>query len=74
MSHKSDCPWKNGWHASVSRDLGEWEYELIVDEEGLYYGVKRITGEFIWERKHHKSEYFRYKFCPMCGVELDAEV
>lgn len=71
--HKDDCPWQDGYHQAVWHRSGQWEYDLIVDEEGLFYGVKHITGLHPVDTKPYRSEYFKYKFCPMCGVEITEE-
>ena len=71
--HKSDCSWKNGWHKSLWHRCGEWEYDLVIDESGVFYGVKFLTGLHPLDTKRHSSESFSFNFCPICGVKLEKE-
>ena len=72
--HKDDCPWKDGFHRSVSNSgIHPWEYELIVDESGVFYRVSMRTGSLPYERTTHSSDYFNFNFCPLCGVKVDKD-
>lgn len=71
MSHKEDCPWKDGWHKSLWHRCGEWEYDLIIDESGVFYGIKYLTGLHPNDSRRHSHEHFSFKYCPICGEELE---
>lgn len=69
--HKEDCPWKNDWHRSLWHRCGEWEYELVIDQDGVFYGVKYLTGLHPADVKNHSHEHFKFKYCPLCGEKQD---
>jgi hypothetical protein len=70
--HKEDCTWKEV-HKSLWHRCGEWEYELIVDEDGMCYKVSYLTGLHPNDSKTHSFEHHDFKFCPVCGVKIEKE-
>lgn len=72
MKHKEGCTWKDV-HYSLWHRCGEWEYELIVDNGGVFYGVKYLTGLHPNDAKRHSSEHHDFKYCPVCGCEIQKE-
>ena len=70
--HSDDCNFKD-FHESLWHRLNEWEYELVVDEDGIYYGVKRYESLNDIHPKRHSSEFIDFKFCPVCGAEIEKD-
>jgi len=67
--HADDCTFKN-FHHSLWHRLGEWEYELLVDEEGVIYKVDYLSGLHPADKRTHSYDYQEFKFCPVCGAKI----
>jgi hypothetical protein len=70
--HKEICTFKN-FHRSLWHRLGEWEYELCIDDEGVFYKVDYLMGLHPQDKRTHNYEYHVFKFCPVCGAEIEKE-
>jgi len=67
MTHKENCPWKEGFSLLVTaNNPGGGDEYISITDESIYYRSNYHTI-------NDDDQYISFDFCPKCGASLTQE-